>query len=444
MTRRYFGTDGIRGLAGKHPMTAEFAFKLGIAATEALKEQGIKKPHFAIGMDTRRSARMLAHAMSSAIMSRGANITHLDIMPTPGVSHLTRDLNADAGIVISASHNPFDDNGIKFFNAKGEKLSDQVELSIEKWLDIDSHQLESIIGEDIGTSQRYRRDHDSYYRFLLENAPSLEGMRIAIDCANGASYSLAPRLFAELGASLELLGVKPDGININKDCGSTHPDALIELVKDQELDLGIAFDGDADRALLVDKKGRLVTGDHIMAICGIARNEQTVVATLMTNLGVEAYLKSKNISMLRTQVGDRYVHEAMLEHKLSLGGEQSGHMLFLDKSPTGDGLLTALETLKAVQDSAKPLDAWLNEIPLYPQTLVNVRVPAEHKASLQSHPSVEEAVREAQKSLGDDGRINLRPSGTEALIRVMVEGPDKTEIERIAASVATVVANASS
>lgn len=424
-------------------MTAEFAFKLGIAATEALKHQGHKHPTFTIGMDTRRSARMLAHAMSSAVMSRGANVIFLDVMPTPGVSYLTRTLKADAGIVISASHNPFYDNGIKFFNAKGEKLSDEVEHDIENWLERGSKDLVPITGEAIGRSQRYRHEHDDYYQFLLDNGPSLAGKHIALDCANGASFALAPRLFKQLGAKVELLATEPDGLNINVNCGSTHPEGLIEKVLSEKLDFGIAFDGDADRALLVDCQGRLVTGDHILSICAIARQERAVAATLMSNLGVENYLKNRGIYMIRTKVGDRYVHEALLENNLNLGGEQSGHMLFLDKAPTGDGLLTALQTLVAVETSGQSLEDWMDAIPLYPQTLVNVRVPAAQKASLENHPVVIAAMSEAQKLLGEEGRINLRPSGTEPLIRVMVEGPSQEQIETIARTVANSVESAS-
>ncbi|MCA9837568.1 MAG: phosphoglucosamine mutase [Trueperaceae bacterium] len=443
MSRKYFGTDGVRGLAGQHPMTAEFAFKLGIAATEALKHQGIKHPKFTLGMDTRRSARMLAHAMSSALMSRGASIILLDVMPTPGVSYLTRTLGADAGIVISASHNPFYDNGIKFFNAQGEKLNDEVELEIERWLEQGSGDLVPITGEAIGNSQRYRLEQDDYYSFLLDNGPRLKGMHIAIDCAHGASYALAPRLFKALGAKVEVIGAEPDGLNINVDCGSTHPETLIDKVLKEDLDFGIAFDGDADRALLVDRKGRLVTGDHILTICALVRKERAVAATLMSNLGVENYLKNRGVYMIRTKVGDRYVHEALLENDLNLGGEQSGHMLFLDKAPTGDGLLTALQTLLAVEKSEQSLEAWMDDIPLYPQTLVNVKVPAALKATLEAHPIVAAAVKDAQGQLGEEGRINLRPSGTEPLIRVMVEGSSQEQINRIAKTVADAVESVS-
>ena len=384
---------------------------------------------------------MLGQALSAGMMARGATVTFLGIIPTPGVSYLTKTLNADAGVVISASHNPFDDNGIKFFNSKGEKLSDEVEKTIEEWLD-QGHDFSPVTGKDIGTSHRYRRDSNDYMKFLLSHAPFLDGMRVGIDCANGAAYELAPKVFQQIGARLDVINAHPDGLNINVDCGSTHPQALQARVKALELDVGITFDGDADRALLVDKKGRLVTGDHILAICAAARGEKTIVATLMSNLGVENYLLQRGVKMLRTQVGDRYVHEALNQNNLTLGGEQSGHVLFLDKAPTGDGLLSALQTLAAVRKSRKPLETWMDEIPLYPQTLLNVKVPADKKKTLQDHPKVVEAVKQAEETLGNKGRINLRPSGTEALIRVMVEGQDQTQIEGIAKTVAAVVETA--
>ncbi len=419
-------------------MTAEFAYKVGVAATEALKATGVNRPVFAIGTDTRRSGQMLAQALSSGMMARGATVTFLGTLPTPGVSYLTRTLGADAGVVISASHNPYEDNGIKFFNNKGEKLSDGVEKTIEDWLE-HPHDFPNITGKDIGGSQRYRRESNDYLKFLLAHAPYLDGLRVGIDCANGAAFELAPKVFQGIGAKLDVINAHPDGLNINVECGSTHPQALQARVKALELDVGVTFDGDADRALLIDKKGRLVTGDHILAICAAARGEKTIVATLMSNLGVENYLLQRGITMLRTQVGDRYVHEALLQHNLTLGGEQSGHVLFLDKAPTGDGLLTALQTLAAVRKSGKGLEAWMDEIPLYPQTLLNVKVPADKKKTLQDHPKVIEAVKRAEATLGSKGRINLRPSGTEALIRVMVEGPDQLQIEQLAKDVAAVV-----
>ena len=442
--RTYFGTDGIRGVAGQPPITASFAFRIGVAATEVLKHEGVTAPKFVIGTDTRRSGQMLGQAISAGIMARGGNAVFLGIIPTPGVSYLARALNAQAGIVISASHNPFQDNGIKFFNESGEKLSDAVESEIEAFLARDLDSLPTVTGEAIGVSQRYRRDNNDYLHFLLDNAPYLDGLRVGLDCANGACYELAPTVFQKIGARIDVINAHPDGLNINVRCGSTHPEAMQKRVKDSDLDIGVTFDGDADRALLVDKKGRLVTGDHILAICALARGEKTVVATLMSNLGVERYLQQKGIDLIRTQVGDRYVHEALQERNLTLGGEQSGHILFLDKAPTGDGLLTALQTLAAVRKSGKPLHAWLDEIPLYPQVLVNVKVSAAQKDRLKDIHEVRDAVAKVQTALGEDGRINLRPSGTEPLVRVMVEGPDQTYIEELARTVARAVEQASS
>ncbi|HHO55552.1 MAG TPA: phosphoglucosamine mutase [Trueperaceae bacterium] len=439
MSRKYFGTDGIRGIAGKEPITADFAFKLGVAATETLKANGVLKPEIAIGRDTRHSGVMLSSAISGGIMSRGGNVTLLGIMPTPGVSFLTRELEADAGIVISASHNPFEDNGIKFFNSQGKKLSDAIEQEIEDRLEQSGATLDDVVGEDIGVTKRYSHENDDYYKYLLNLAPSLEDMKIGLDCANGAAYEIAPRLFRELGAHLDVIDAHPDGININLECGSTHPESLIRRVNALGLELGVSFDGDADRALLVDKKGRLVDGDHILAINALANNEKAIVATIMSNLGVENYLKQNGIKMIRSQVGDRYVHEELVKRKLNLGGEQSGHILFLDLSPTGDGILTALQTLKSIKKSGKSLEQWLDEIPLFPQVLLNQKVALELKAEIPNHPKVLSAVAKAENMLGKSGRINLRPSGTEPIIRVMVEGEDKTQINKIAQQVAEVV-----
>ena len=440
--RSYFGTDGIRGVAGKNPMTASFAFRVGVATTETLKKK-VSAPRILIGTDTRRSGPMLAQAVSSGVMSRGGNVTFLGIIPTPGVSHLTKALNADAGFVISASHNPFEDNGLKIFNGDGEKLSDEVESGIEALLEADAEDLPAVTGEAIGTPGRYRRDDDDYIHFLLDNAPYLDGLRVGLDCANGAAYQLAPRVFQKIGARLDVVSAHPDGLNINVNCGSTHPEAMQTRVRELELDVGISFDGDADRALLIDKKGRLVTGDHILAICALAREEKQIVATLMSNLGVERFLQERGVEMVRTQVGDRYVHAELQARKLELGGEQSGHVLFLDKAPTGDGLLTALQTLAAIRKSGKPLEAWMDDIPQYPQILVNVNVPANKKNSLSALPEIQQAVVKVEEVLGEDGRINLRPSGTEPLIRVMVEGKDQTLIESLAQSVARAVEAAS-
>lgn len=425
-------------------MTAAFAFRVGVAAAESLRRSGILKPHFVIGRDTRRSGPMLAHAVAAGLTSRGAEVTLLEVMPTPAVSYLTRCLEADAGIVISASHNPFEDNGIKFFNAQGEKLSDALEHNMETLLaEGTGDKLEPITGRDIGSSRRYRKTENDYYKFLLSHAPYLDGLRVGLDCANGAAYDIAPRIFKQLGARIDVMGVNPDGSNINVDCGSTRPEALQERVAKTGLEVGVTFDGDADRALLVDAKGRLVTGDHMLAICAVSRQEKAVVATLMSNLGLEHYLADHGIELHRCNVGDRYVHEKLRAEGLTLGGEQSGHLLFLDKAPTGDGLLSALQTLAAVRKTRKPLDAWLDEIPMYPQTLLNVRVTPEAKGNIANRDSVQAALKEAEAELGDQGRINLRPSGTEPLIRVMVEGPDLTTVEAVAKRVAAAVKEAS-
>ena len=411
-------------------MTAAFAFRVGQAAGESLRRRTEARPSVVVGTDTRRSGDMLVQAVSAGILSRGVNVTFLGVIPTPGVSYLTRALKADAGVMISASHNPFIDNGIKFFDSDGQKLSDSAEADLEGLLDSEEA-LETVTGEAVGTAQRYRRDSDDYLSFLLAHAPYLDGLRVGLDCANGASYQLAPKVFQKIGARLDVINAHPDGSNINVRCGSTHPEALQLRVREVELDVGVTFDGDADRALLVDKKGRLVSGDHILAICALVRGDKTVVATSMSNLGLEHYLKERGVRLLRTQVGDRYVLEAMRQEGVTLGGEQSGHVLFLDKAPTGDGLLTALQTLAAVRKSGRPLEQWMDEIPVYPQLLKSVRVPAGSKQRLSDHPELQAAVRAAQDELGELGRVNLRPSGTEALMRVMVEGRDRASVERL-------------
>ena len=437
--RQYFGTDGIRGVAGEHPMTGAFAFRLGVAAAEGLRRRGASRPHVVVGMDTRRSGPMLAHAVSAGLASRGADVTWLGVMPTPGVSYLARALHADAGVVVSASHNPFRDNGLKLFNGSGEKLSDALEEEIETLLHLDTDALEPVVGSDVGSATRYRTDDGHYLQHLLDNAPYLDGLRVALDCANGASHQIAPQVFEKIGARLDLIHARPDGENINVGCGSTNPETVRQRVIEHELDVGVTFDGDADRALLVDRRGRLVTGDHILAICALTAGDTEVVATLMSNLGAERFLQDRGVTMHRVQVGDRYVHEELTRRGLRLGGEQSGHVLFLDRAPTGDGILTALQLLAAVRKSGRPLEAWLDEIPVYPQRLVNVRVPAASKGDVLEVAAVREAVEAARTRLGDGGRINLRPSGTEPLVRVMVEAEDETLVERLASEVAAAV-----
>lgn len=441
-SKRYFGTDGIRGVAGRPPMTAEFAFKVGVAAAEALKGAGYEAPMTLIGRDTRRSGQMLTHALAAGLTSRGAHAVELGVVPTPGVSFLCRALGAATGVVISASHNPFDDNGIKFFSADGEKLSDALELEIEARLG-HTHELPEVTGAAVGNVTRHNLHGSNPYRdFLVASGPDLSGLKIGLDCANGASFELAPEVFSQLGAEVQVIHNAPDGVNINTHCGSTHPEVLQRFVVANGLDLGVTFDGDADRALLVDRYGRLMTGDHMLAICALYRHEQAVVSTVMGNLGLEHYLSAHGVAFYRAAVGDRYVHAMLRDKGLSLGGEQSGHVLFLDKAPTGDGILSALQTLAAVQASNKPLDAWWNEITMYPQLLLNVPVAPEAKNRIAEHVRVLAALERATKRLNGEGRVNLRPSGTEPLVRVMVEGRDQGVIEQVARDLASVVEGA--
>ncbi|MEZ4633163.1 MAG: phosphoglucosamine mutase [Deinococcales bacterium] len=437
MERHYFGTDGVRGVAGQGAMSADFVFKLGMAAAEVLKKR--EHPRFIIGRDTRLSGMMLQHAVSAGLCARGAEVIDLGIIPTPGVSFLCKALKADAGIVISASHNPFEDNGIKFFDIKGEKLSDELELEIERLL-AEVDRLAPITAKAIGRSIRssYAEGSEVYLDFLKSQGPDLSGFKIGLDCANGASYDLAPRLFRALGAQVSVIHASPDGLNINVACGSTHPEHLQDFVKVNELDLGICFDGDADRSLLVDKQGRMVTGDHILAMTALNRKETAVVSTIMANMGVESYLKARGVAFHRAKVGDRYVKEMLIDKGLKVGGEQSGHVLFLDKAPTGDGMLSALEVLKAMMRFGGGLEPWVDQITLFPQILVNVTVPNQLKHQLAKLDIIQDAVAKGEAKLGE-GRINLRPSGTEPLLRVMVEGRNQSLIEEIAHEIAKVI-----
>ncbi|MFN3266712.1 MAG: phosphoglucosamine mutase [Deinococcales bacterium] len=432
MSRQFFGTDGVRSVAGSPPLTAAWTLRLGQAAAEVLKRQS-HRPSVVVGTDTRQSGDMLAAALAAGLTAQGVNVVHLGVMPTPGVSYLTRQLGTSAGIVISASHNPYQDNGIKFFGANGKKLSDALELEIEANLQTDPP---NATGTALGTVTDYREAERLYSSFLLELAPDLSGLKIVLDCANGATHRLAPKIFGRAGADIFALYTNPDGRNINTDCGSTHPENLQKIVREMGFDLGVAFDGDGDRCLLVDNTGAMVDGDHLLYINGVSRNERAIVATLMSNMGLEVKLREHGIHLERANVGDRYVHERLLEKGLTLGGEQSGHTLFLDSTPTGDGMLTALLTLKAVRQSGKSLRQWREEMPLFPQVLVNVRV---QDKSIAKHEEVQTALQNVEKTLEGRGRINLRPSGTESLLRVMVEGESKQEITELAESVARVI-----
>lgn len=433
--RQFFGTDGIRAVAGEFPLTPAWVLSLGAAAGEVLRERN-PRASVVIGKDTRQSGDMLEAALAAGLTSRGVGVTHLGVLPTPGVSYLTRELGADAGAVISASHNPYQDNGIKFFGATGEKLSDALEAEMEAAI-VRVAELPPVTGTAMGSVTNYTEAERRYSSFLRAQAPDLSGLRIAMDCANGAAYRIAPRVFQAAGADVFAVYTNPDGHNINRHCGSTHLEHLKQLVQGGAYDLGVAFDGDADRCLFVDSRGNEVHGDHMLLLAARARGERSVVTTIMSNMALEVLLGSGGVALERTAVGDRYVHERMKAKGLNLGGEQSGHVLFLDVAPTGDGVLTALLILRAMRQLGTTLDALFDELVMFPQTLLNVRVLDKQAASRD--PEVQAAVRAAEVRLSGRGRINLRPSGTESLVRVMVEGPDEAEIHELAREIADVI-----
>lgn len=435
MSRRYFGTDGIRAVAGVAPLTAGWVLNLGRAAAEVFKHN-CPHPTVVIGKDTRHSGDMLEAALAAGLTAQGVHVMHLGVIPTPGVSYLTRTLGADAGVVISASHNPYQDNGIKFFGSNGEKLSDELEAQIELQLaQVDS--LTFTTGIHMGSVTNYTDAERIYSGFLLQQAPTLSGLKIVLDCANGAAYRIAPKVFQKMGADVFAIYTNPDGRNINRDCGSTSLSHLKQIVSEGEYHLGVAFDGDADRVLFVDSKGRTLSGDHMLYLLARSRGESAVVTTLMANMGLEVALGHLGISLERTAVGDRYVHERLIERNLCLGGEQSGHILMTDLSPTGDGILSALRVLAALSQLGITLDELYDELPMFPQTLVNVWTRDKH--NMAQHPEVMRAISEAEQALKGRGRINLRPSGTEPLVRVMVEGENEAEIQQWAQRVAEAI-----
>lgn len=439
MGKRYFGTDGIRGRVGEHPITAEFMLKLGWAVGRVLQTPGFNK--VVIGKDTRISGYMFESALEAGLSAAGVNIALLGPMPTPGIAYLTRTLHACAGIVVSASHNPYYDNGIKFFSRDGQKLADEAEESIEALLE---QPLVTAEPDALGKAERIVDAAGRYIEFCKSTIPastSLAGLKIVVDCAHGATYYVAPNVFNELGATVIPIGVAPDGLNINQDCGSTHPAVLCETVKQQNADLGVAFDGDGDRVIMVDHRGEILDGDELLFI--IARDRlragsrfNAVVGTLMTNLGLEMALRALGLELRRAKVGDRYVLEQLLAENLLLGGEGSGHIICLDRTSTGDGIVSALQVLSAMLRSEKSLHDLKAGMSKYPQTLINVSVTG--RVDLERAP-IQEAVRAAESQLGDYGRVLLRPSGTEPVVRVMVEGADAGAVERHARELAAVV-----
>ncbi|AFV02790.1 Phosphoglucosamine mutase [Dehalobacter sp. UNSWDHB] len=437
---RLFGTDGVRGKANTE-LTPELAFKLGKAGAYVLGKRQ-EKAKIVIGKDTRISGDMLEAALAAGICSMGVDVLKAGILPTPGIAFLTRTLEASAGVVISASHNPYEDNGIKFFAGSGFKLSDELEDEIEDTLKrIDELELPS--GGDIGSIVEVENASEKYAAFLKKTSVSLKGLKIILDCANGAAYEVGPKVLADLGAEVIPLYNQPDGININVHCGSTHPEALAKEVLQHGADLGLACDGDADRIIAVDENGNILDGDAIMVICARALKDKgklahdSLVVTVMSNMGLHKALRKAGIRILETKVGDRYVMEKLLESGAILGGEQSGHLIFLEHNTTGDGLLSGLQLLSVIKEKKAKLSELAKQMKRFPQVLVNTSVG--NKDKIMQNEQVNLKVRAVQESLGEDGRILVRPSGTESLIRVMLEGPDQHELTRLAEEVVKMV-----
>ncbi len=427
MSRQYFGTDGIRGTVGQAPITPDFMLRLGHAVGQVLRRTE-KRPTVLIGKDTRISGYMLESALEAGFASAGVDVLLTGPLPTPGVAYLTRALRLNLGVVISASHNPFEDNGIKFFSANGEKLPDDWELDVEAALTLAPQWVPS---HELGKARRLEDARGRYIEFCkstFDAGLSLKGMKLVVDAAHGAAYHVAPEVFHELGAEVHAIGVSPNGMNINKEVGATSPAALVEAVKAQGADYGIALDGDADRLQLVDAQGRLYNGDELLFVVVADRLDRGqavpgAVGTLMTNMAVELAFKARDVGFVRAKVGDRYVLEELICRGWQLGGEGSGHLLALDKHTTGDGIVSALQILQAVVRSGRPLAHWLSEVQLFPQKLINVRL--QPGQDWQSSPSLASAKAAVEAELVGRGRVLIRASGTEPLLRVMVEAQDQ-------------------
>jgi len=438
MTRKYFGTDGIRGTVGQAPITPDFVLRLAHAVGRVLRKAE-KNPVVLIGKDTRISGYMLESALESGFNSAGVDVVLLGPVPTPAVAYLTRARRASLGVVISASHNSYEDNGIKFFSAKGTKLSDEWETEVEKLVDETPVWVSSA---ELGKAKRLDDAAGRYIEFCKSTFStefSLKGMKIVVDAANGAAYQIAPKVFHELGAEVIAIGCSPNGLNINKDVGATHPEALVAAVKLHQADYGVALDGDADRLQFVDQTGRLYNGDellYLMVTDRIARDEVVpgVVGTLMTNMAVELAIKAKNIEFVRSKVGDRYVLEVLQKNKWLLGGEGSGHLLALDKHTTGDGLISALQVLQACVATGRTMADLLVDVVLFPQVLINVRLDKDQ--NWQANTQLSKAIQEVEAELGQSGRVLIRASGTEPLVRVMVEAKSQEMAQRCAEKMA--------
>ncbi len=447
MTMRYFGTDGIRGRVGDPPITADFILKLGWAAGRVLAEQVDEPASVVIGKDTRISGYLFESALEAGFSAAGIDIKLLGPMPTPAVAHLTRSLGAVAGVVISASHNPYEDNGIKFFSSEGEKLPDTLQLQIEQRLD---QAMEMVQPHRLGKATRIEDAVGRYIEYCkgtVAYGTRLDGLRIVVDCANGATYRIAPEVFKELGAEVIAIHHRPDGLNINQDCGSTSPDSLVERVKAEHADLGVAFDGDGDRVVLVDHKGQLVDGDQILFVLANARRANDtmhggVVGTVMSNFGLEEAFRERDIPFERSQVGDRHVHQLLRERNWVLGGEASGHILCLDRATTGCGIVSALQVIEIVARTRQSLAALADGMLKYPQVMINVPVRGNAGEMMNGHGEIELAVHEVESELNGKGRVILRPSGTEPVVRVTVEGRESSRVQVLAEQLADAVRHA--
>ena len=444
---KYFGTDGVRGVANVE-LTPELAFKLGrfggYVLSQHLEEN--QTPRVLVARDTRISGRMLENALISGLLSIGVEVMRLGVLSTPGVSYLTRAQGAAAGIMISASHNPARDNGIKFFGADGYKLSDEQEFEIETFLDKETDELPRPSAEGLGMSEEFKEGILKYTQFLTQTiSGDLEGLHVCLDGANGATVPILNRLFADLECDFDVMGNQPDGLNINKGVGSTHPEKLAELVVEKEADAGLAFDGDGDRLIAVDELGNIIDGDKILYICAKYFHDQgrlkkdTLVSTVMSNLGFYKALEKAGIKSVKTNVGDRYVVEEMRKNGYNLGGEQSGHVVFFDYLTTGDGLLTGIQLLHVMKETGKKLSELAEEITTFPQRLVNVPVTDKH--NVMNNAAIKEVIDEVELEMGENGRVLVRPSGTESLLRIMAEAPTQKEVDAYVMRIKEVVEN---
>lgn len=442
---RLFGTDGVRGVANVE-LTVDLAMKLGKAGAYVLTKENKHKPTILVGCDTRISGDMLANALNAGICSVGANVVFAGVLPTPAVAYLTRSGSYDAGVVISASHNPMEFNGIKFFNGEGYKLSDSLEDEIQEYIERDMSGIPTVSGADVGKTVYDFELEKEYIDFVKKTVPvDLSGLKIVLDCAEGASYRTSVQAITQLDADVIATHVNPTGININAGCGSTHLEDLAKNVVEAKADVGLAFDGDADRLLAVDEKGRTIDGDKLMAICAARLKEQgrlkknTIVATVMSNMGFFIMGKEQGITIEQTKVGDRYVLERMREIGASIGGEQSGHIIFLDENTTGDGLLSALHFLETMVHSGKKASQLAEIMNVLPQSLVNAKVPNDKKNRYMEYPEIASAIEETEKRFNGEGRVLIRPSGTEPLVRVMIEGKNQQEIDEEAKKLARLI-----